>query len=165
MEEPLFEGGLADDRISNDKYSNPIEARKKAMDYLARREHGRAELINKLTKFGFEAATADDAVAELVDDNLQSDQRFVEAFIASRINQGKGPLKIRADLRGRDIGGRIVDIGLEDADQDWYASARAVREKKFGHDYPIDFNEKARQMRFLQSRGFDTDHIQSAVSA
>ena len=71
MEEPLIAGGLADD-----KFSDPIEARKKAMDYLARREHGRAELISKVIKFGFEAATADDAVAELVEDNLQSDQRF-----------------------------------------------------------------------------------------
>jgi regulatory protein len=160
MQEPLFDGGLIDD-----KFSNPVEARKKAMDYLARREHGRAELINKLTRFGFQAATADDAVAQLVDDNLQSDQRFVEAFIVSRINQGKGPLKIRSDLRARDIAGAMVDIGLEDAKQDWYASARAVREKKFGPDHPTHYNEKARQMRFLQSRGFDTDHIQAAVSA
>lgn len=160
MQEPLLDDGLTDD-----KFSNPVEARKKAMDYLARREHGRSELINKLTKFGFQAATADDAVAQLVDDNLQSDQRFVEAFIVSRINQGKGPLKIRADLRERDIAGGIVEIGLEDAEQDWYASARAVREKKFGPDYPADYSEKARQMRFLQSRGFDTDHIQAAVSA
>jgi regulatory protein len=151
--------------MTDDKFSNPTEARKKAMDYLARREHGRAELINKLTKFGFEAATADDAVAQLVEDNLQSDQRFVELFIASRISQGKGPIKIRTDLRERDIGGGIVDIGLEDSDQDWYASARAVREKKFGLERPSDFNEKARQMRFLQSRGFDTDQIQAAVSA
>lgn len=160
MQEPLLDGGLSDD-----KFSNPVEARKKAMDYLARREHGRTELINKLTSFGFQAATADAAVAQLVDDNLQSDQRFVEAFIISRINQGKGPLKIRSDLRERDIAGAVVDIGLQDANQDWYASARAVREKKFGPDYPMDYSEKARQMRFLQSRGFDIDHIQAAVSA
>ncbi len=135
------------------------------MDYLARREHGRAELIGKVIKFGFEAATADAAVAQLADENLQSDQRFVEAFISSRISQGKGPVKIRADLRERDIASQIVEIALEDADQDWYASARQVREKKFGCEYPADYNEKARQMRFLQSRGFDTDQIQAAVSA
>ena len=160
MEEPLFEGGLADD-----KFTNPIEARKKAMDYLARREHGRMELINKLTKFGFEAATADEAVAELVADNLQSDQRFVEAFVSSRINQGKGPVKIRADLRERGIGGGVVENGLEDAAQDWYALASEVREKKFGAEQASNFNDKAREMRFLQSRGFETDQIQAAVSA
>jgi len=148
-----------------DKLSNPTEARKKAMDYLARREHGRAELSNKLTKFGFDASVADDAVAELVDDNLQSDARFVEAFISSRINQGKGPVKIRADLRERGIAGSDVENGLEVAGHDWYASACEVRLKKFGPDQPREFSEKARQMRFLQSRGFDSDQIQAAVSA
>jgi regulatory protein len=37
--------------------------------------------------------------------------------------------------------------------------------KKFGPDTPIDFKEKARQMRFLQSRGFEPDQIQAAVSS
>ena len=69
MEEPLFdEGGQPDD-----KFASPIEARKKAMDYLARREHGRTELIEKLIRFGFDADVADDAAAQLVEDNLQSD--------------------------------------------------------------------------------------------
>ncbi len=135
------------------------------MDYLARREHGRAELTTKLSKFGFDANTADDAVAQLVDDNLQSDARFVEAFIASRISQGKGPVKIRADLRERDIAGVDVEKGLDAAGHDWYASACEVRTKKFGPELPREFSEKARQMRFLQSRGFDSDQIQAAVSA
>ena len=134
------------------------------MDYLARREHGRAELCNKLTRFGFDADTAHDAVAQLVEDNLQSDARFIEAFISSRINQGKGPVKIRADLRERGIGSGLVESGLEDAAQDWYVSASEVRKKKFGSQRPVDFSEKARQMRFLQSRGFEPDQIQAAVS-
>jgi regulatory protein len=151
--------------MNDDRFSDPKEARKKAMDYLARREHGRAELLNKLSNFGFDADAADDAVAQLVEDNLQSDTRFVEAFISSRINQGKGPVKIRADLGERGIGSGVIENGLEEADQDWYASACLVREKKFGVERPTDFNEKARQMRFLQSRGFNSDQIQAAVSA
>lgn len=135
------------------------------MDYLARREHARGELLNKLTGFGFEADVADDAIAQLVEDGLQSDERFVDAFIRSRINQGKGPAKIRADLRERGVRGALVGAGLEAADQDWYELARDVRVKKFGAERPGDFKEKARQMRFLQSRGFEPDHIQSAVSA
>lgn len=148
-----------------ERFSDPIEARKKAMDYLARREHGRAELIAKLGRFGFDEGTADDAVAQLVDDNLQSDSRFVEAFVASRISQGKGPLKIRADLRERGIDSNSISQGLDSADCDWFLAAADVRQKKFGGGHPRDFDEKARQMRFLQSRGFDTDQIQAAVSA
>ena len=148
-----------------DRFSDPVEARKKAMDYLARREHGRTELINKLTKFGFEANIADDAVEQLVDDALQSDQRFVEAYIRSRINQGKGPAKIRSDLREKGVNDSIVSEGLQETAQDWYELATEVRLKKFGAGQADDFKEKARQMRFLQSRGFEPDHIQVAVSA
>ena len=148
-----------------DRFSDPVEARKKAMDYLARREHGRTELITKLAKFGFEANIADDAVTQLVDDGLQSEQRFVEAFVRSRINQGKGPARIRADLREKGVNDNVVADGLQEAAQNWYELAADVRLKKFGSGRPDDFKEKARQMRFLQSRGFEPDHIQVAVSA
>ena len=135
------------------------------MDYLARREHGRGELLDKLTRFGFDADVAEAAVTQLVDDGLQSDSRFAEAFVRSRINQGKGPVRIRADLRDRGLGGATIDVALEEAGEDWYALARDVRLKKFGPDTPTEFRDKAKQMRFLQSRGFEPDQIQAAVSA
>jgi regulatory protein len=151
--------------MSDDKFQDPIEARKKAMDYLARREHGRSELYDKLMRFGFDAEVADDAVAQLVEDGLQSDTRFVEAFVRSRINQGKGPAKIRADLRQKGVNDGVTEDGIQEADQDWYALAVEVRLKKCGTKRPAEFKEKARQMRFLQSRGFEQDQIQAAVSA
>jgi regulatory protein len=104
-------------------------------------------------------------VAKLTAENLQSDARFVETFIIARINQGKGPLKISADLRARGIDDAVIAHGLDVADYDWYAAALEVRCKKFGKGPAADFRDKARQMRFLQSRGFDTDQIQAAVSA
>jgi regulatory protein len=150
--------------VDDDRFSDPIEARKKAMDYLARREHGCSELIKKLTRFGFEADVAGDAVARLIEDGLQSDTRFAEAFVSSRINQGKGPARIRAELREHGVSDGLIDDALTEAGQDWYELAIDVRLKKFGGEQPADFKEKARQMRFLQSRGFDTDQIQVAVS-
>jgi len=151
--------------LEDERFSNPVEARKKAMDYLARREHGRAELHKKLMKFGFDTDISDDAIEGLINDGLQSDQRFVEAFIQSRINQGKGPTRIRVDLSQRGVSDSVVDDGLYEAKQDWRYLARDVRVRKFGVQLPVDFKEKARQMRFLQYRGFEPDHIQSAVSA
>lgn len=151
--------------MSDDKFQNPVEARKKAMDYLARREHSREELLKKLTGFGFDADVADEAVAQLHEDNLQSDARFAESFILSRISQGKGPVRIRAELRERGLYDALIEDSLAAADQDWFASAASVRQKKFGDERPASFQEKARQMRFLQSRGFDSDQIQAAVSA
>ena len=140
----------------DDRFSDPIEARKKAMDYLARREYGRAELTQKLAGAGF--------VARLVEDGLQSDTRYVEAFVQSRVSQGKGPERIRAELRGRRLDDAAIEQGIDDAGVDWRALAVEVRHKKFGRTRPRDFADKARQMRFLQYRGFEPDQVQAAVS-
>ena len=148
-----------------DRFSSPAEARKKAMDYLARREHSHDELCRKMKKAGFDMNVTLDSIEQLQKDGLQSDRRFVEAFVQSRISQGKGPTRIRADLSQRGIRGSMIDETLGDVEQDWLALARETRQKKFGVVVPVDFKEKARQMRFLQYRGFEPNQIQAAVSA
>jgi regulatory protein len=145
-----------------DRFASPLEARKKAMDFLARREYGQTELIRKLANKGFQSDVAALAVTQLTDEGLQSDQRFAESFVQSRINQGKGPVRIRLDLGQRGLSDATIEIAIEEADPDWRALAREQRHKKFGSSTPSDFKEKARQMRFLQYRGFEQDHIQSA---
>ena len=69
------------------------------------------------------------------------------------------------DLYEKGIDDNIVAEGLQEAGQDWYKLAHEVRLKKFGAGPAADYKDKTRQMRFLQSRGFDTDHIKAAVSA
>ncbi len=147
-----------------DRFADPKEARKKAMDYLARREYGHEELINKLATAGFDADIAATIVGVLREENLQSDQRFSESFVQSRISQGKGPVRIRQELKQRGIRPEVVDDALLDADEDWFLLALEIRVKKFGPELPGEFKEKARQMRFLQYRGFEQEHIQGAVS-
>ncbi len=147
-----------------DPFNDPVEARKKAMDYLARREYGRLELQAKLEGVGFDTETARVAVDRLASEGLQCDRRFVENFIQSRISQGKGPVRVRIDLEERNLEAGLIDELLSKCDQDWVAMARQVREKKFGPDLPADFKEKARQMRFLQYRGFEPGQIQRAVA-
>jgi len=148
-----------------ERFSNPVEARKKAMDYLARREYGRLELEQKLAAAGFETTIASAAVAKLSGEGLQDDSRFVENFVRSRINQGKGPVRIHQELDERGLAASLVDDALEATGEDWVELARTVRHKKFGAGVPRDFKEKARQMRFLQYRGFDSDQIQAAMQA
>jgi len=92
-----------------DRFSNPVEARKKAMDYLARREYGRLELNRKLSQFGFEPDVAASAVDQLHDDGLQDDRRFAESFLQSRISQGKGPVRTRLDLGERGLDDALIE--------------------------------------------------------
>ncbi len=148
---------------SDDPFASPVEARKKAMDFLARREYGRAELVGRLTGKGFEAEVAEAAVSKLASEGLQSDQRFAENFVLSRTNQGKGPVRIRLELGQRGIPDAAIEAALEAGETDWIEAARAVRFKKFGRGRPSDFKEKARQMRFLQYRGFEPEQIRAAM--
>jgi regulatory protein len=167
--EPAPIGDLLSDiqvsRDSADRFHCPTEARKKAMDYLARREHSRDELSRKMVRAGFPVEVALDAIDDLQKDGLQSDRRFVEAFVQSRISQGKGPARIRADLVQRGIRDAMIQEVLGETEQDWSALAVEVRQKKFGLSPPKDFKAKAQQMRFLQYRGFEQDQIREAVSA
>ncbi|MBU2677247.1 MAG: recombination regulator RecX [Gammaproteobacteria bacterium] len=148
---------------SEDRFASTLEARKKAMDFLARREYGHTELVKKLIGKGFQPAAAEAAVAKLAGEGLQSDQRFAENFAQSRINQGKGPVRIRLELGQRGIGDAAVDSVLDNVAVNWTEMAREIRARKFGSSRPADFKDKARQMRFLQYRGFEAEQIQAAV--
>ncbi len=148
-----------------DRFSDPKEARKKAMDYLARREYGQRELEQKLIAAGFVSVIVTAAVGKLTGEGLQDDRRFIENFVQSRINQGKGPIRIHQELGERGLNAGLIEDVFKDLAEDWYALARRVRDKKFGSGLPREFKEKARQMRFLQYRGFDSAHIQAAVTA
>ena len=152
---------LPDD--SDAHLADPVAVRKKAMDFLARREYGRGELEKKLINADYDAVIVAEQVGRLVSEGLQSDERFAESFIQARINQGKGPVRIRQDLKERGLGAGIIDGALVDCGADWYALARDVRRRKFGGSVPREFKERARQMRFLQYRGFEMAQIQAAV--
>jgi regulatory protein len=135
-----------------------------AMNYLARREHSLAELRTKLKTKGFSDDEAADTVTGLAGEGLVSDERFVEAFLASRRRMGKGPLRIRHELERRGVSDELIADHLHVNDKDWIDLANRVREKKFGDSPASDIRERARQSRFLQYRGFTGDQIRAAMT-
>ena len=148
-----------------ERESDARAARKKAMDFLARREYGREELIGRLGAAGFKSDVAAVAVDALAAEGLQDDRRFAESFVQARVGRGSGPLRIRQVLKERGLNTGLIDRVLDQLDTDWFEQALEVRLKRFGPGRPTEFNEKARQMRFLQYRGFDIEHIQHAMRA
>jgi regulatory protein len=135
-----------------------------AMDYLSRREHASHELFQKLSLKEYDPADISAALQRLTDQGLLSDNRFTEAFVNQRINQGSGPLKIRAELRQKGISDAMIGSFLNERDILWCESARIVRSKKYGLEPPADLKEKSRQSRFLQSRGFSNEQISYAMN-
>ena len=127
-----------------------------ALKMLIRREHSQLELNNKLQLKGFDDADIKYSIDLLIEQKYQSDERFSEAFILMRYNQGKGPVIIYSELKKRGI--ESFDLSI----YDWFELAKEVRGKKFGQNLPSDYKTQARQKRFLKSRGFGFDEINKA---
>ena len=128
--------------------------RGRALAMLARRDHSRLELSRKLLEQGGATDLVEAVLHELAERGLQSDARFAEVFVRSRAERGCGPRTIMADLRGRGVDGELAEQALEASGYDWQQQASALRERRFGRAVPVDMREKARQLRFLQYRGF-----------
>lgn len=141
----------------------PASVRFAAMNLLSMREHSALELYRKLGKKFQQEALIEDAIKRLTEDGLQSDARFAEAFIGMRRRQGKGSLLIAMELKERGVAAELINDLLEPDNDSWKLLAVSVRQKKFGELMPTEAKERARQMRFLTSRGFSAGCVQYAL--
>jgi regulatory protein len=142
----------------------PSKIRAYAMGLLAGREYLRSQLTAKLEIKFDNSSLIPDVIDQLVVENLQSDSRFIEAFIRSRIAKGQGCTRIRLDLKSRGAKPTQIDQLLAEADIDWFELANNVAQQKFGSHSRVDPKEKAKRMRFLQYRGFSFDQINHALN-
>ena len=99
----------------------------------------------------------------LVADQLQCDRRYTEAFIRSRRMRGQGPLRIASDIRQKGINKELLSSVLAEMEIDWFSVVAEVNRRKYGLERPQDPAEKAKRVRFLQSRGFNLGHVVAAV--
>ena len=138
-----------------------VLAREGAVRLLARREHSRLELAHKLALRGHEAGPVDTALAALEAEGLLSDARFAELYAQTRADKGYGPLKIRAELRGRGVADALVADALAGLDGTWDQNLTRLAGKKNGRGRRPDAGpaERARQQRFYRQRGFTLEQI------
>lgn len=140
---------------SNLPADNVNRCLKAAIDLLSRREHSRFELCRKLKQKPF-AEGVDLALLldQLAEANYQSEERYAESFVRSRILKGQGELKIRQQLYQRGISSRLADRAINEAEVNWWELAEQQREKRFGAHYPDAIDDQVKQSRFLITRGF-----------
>ena len=129
----------------------------RAMKYLVRREYSRAELYVKLLP----QATPDDNVDRVLDElaarGWLSDSRAAEQLVRMRRNRF-GMQRITYELRQKGIGEDLINDALPQMRDTELEAARSIWQKKFGIA-PEHAKEKAKQLRFMQSRGFMPDVI------
>lgn len=129
---------------------------------MARREHSRHELQQKLLqRFPDARESIDPVLMRLTDEGYQSDARYVEAYIRSRMNKGYGHQRLRQELRLKGIEHQLIDDTFARMSQDdkHIEILLNLWNKKFKY-LPKDSREKFRQMNFLRYRGFSSKEIE-----
>lgn len=102
-------------------------------------------------------------VDALTEEGIQSDVKFAESFVRSRIERGTGPVRIRAELTVRGVEEDVIETSLAEYEDWWGDLAVEVYQKRYHGEPPKDFSEKAKRANFLQGRGFTHEQIRYAL--
>jgi regulatory protein len=133
----------------------------RALRLLSTREHSRFELERKLARFEEEEGTLAKALDELQAKGFISEARVIESVLHRR-SAKLGTARIKQELQSKGLdAGAVADAlaGLQGTERQ---RAQEVWRRKFGEP-PADAKEAARQMRFLATRGFNTEVIRRVV--
>lgn len=137
----------------------------KALGLLSRREHSRRELQRKLDRTGYDADEASTALDQLQQQSFQSDERFAQLLVRSRVGQGHGPRRILAELRTHSIADDEAQAALEEEGTDWTALARRLYRRRYGTTASPDRQETQKRAAFLLRRGFDAATVRAITHA
>lgn len=130
-----------------------------ALNLLTRREHSQLELRHKLKIRHYDSASIEKVLKELSESELQSDQRFAQMYTHARAERGYGPIRIEKELRVRGVTEDIIHEVLAEYEDSWSTYLEKLIRKKFRQGLARDYYQRAKQLRFLQYRGFSISKI------
>jgi len=136
----------------------PAELKVRALRYLMRREHSRAELSRKLAPYADSPGTLQAVLEDLLQKKQLSDERYAEAR-AHWLSRKYGAARIRQDLKAHGVAAALADRVSGSGDLE---KARAILARKY-REPASTREEQAKRVRFLQARGFSHEVIRSAL--
>ena len=139
----------------------PESLRARALRMLARREHSRLEMQNRLASGDADEAEVQSLLDEFEEKGWLSEQRFVDAVVRTR-RRRFGTAKVLRELKDKGVSEQGLAEAREVLGEDELETARSVWNKKFGNQ-PTTLAERGRQSRFLAGRGFSPDVIRKVL--
>jgi regulatory protein len=133
----------------------------RALRLLAGREHSRAELERKLAAHETEPGGLARALDELQAKGFINEQRVVESVLYRRASR-LGASRVKQELQAKGLPAEAVAQAVAGLQATELERAREVWRKKFGEP-ASDAAGRAKQMRFLASRGFSPEAIRRVV--
>ena len=139
----------------------PPSLKGRALRYLAAREHSRAELLRKLAPHAQERSEIEQVLDDLQAKGFLSEERVAASVLRQRAAR-LGDRRLRQELHTKGLDAQTVAQALELLRGTEPARAREVWQRKFGQP-ATDPAGRARQMRFLLTRGFAMDVVRRVV--
>jgi len=134
----------------------------RALRLLSQREHSRQELERKLQAFEESPGELAQALDFLQAKGFINEQRVVESVVNRRSNK-LGASRVRQELQAKGLPAEAIAEAVQDLRSTELERAREVWRKKFGTP-PADAAARAKQIRFLVSRGFAPDVVRRVVA-
>jgi regulatory protein len=142
-----------------------VDAKSTAIQLLSRRDHGEYELRQKMLNKGYDLSDIDSALNFCIEHRYLDDERFAKSQVRQHIFKGHGRRRILQELSLKKVSESIALRALDEESVDWYELAKETADKRFKGQKGKDAKEYAKQVRFLQYRGFDFDEIKYAIEA
>lgn len=135
-----------------------------AVTLLARKDYSNGDMRRALHTLTDDEMDVEIVIHRLRELGYLNDRRIAENMLSRCLRKMYGPNRIRLELRQKGIAREITDSLISNCEVDWFQMASESRIKKFGDKFPIEPKEKARQIRFLQGKGFTMEMIMEAIT-
>jgi len=134
----------------------------KAAKYCAYQERCQFDLENKLRDWNVDEELWDELIAEMIQQNFLNEERFAQSFATGKVNIKRwGRIKIKMELKARNISDYSINKALEHIDQDKYILnlQHLIQQKHHLIVGKNDFEIRMKLIRYLNGRGFELELI------
>ncbi len=138
------------------------EALVKASGICARQEKCIFDIEKKLKDWELKSEDANKVIDQLIKEKFIDEDRFIAYYVKDKFRFNKwGKIKIKWQLKAKQIYGSRVDEALSNIDEEEYKDtlAQLLKQKRCSIKQDDKFKVKASLIRYASSRGFEPDLI------
>lgn len=148
------------------KSLSPSESKVKIAAFCAYQERSQQEVRDKLYSYGLFSEEVEGLISLMITENFLNEERFAQSYVRGKFNLKKwGKIKIEQGLKQHRLTANCIKSGMREIEPDQYwETLLGLAQKKWDTTHDTDlFKKKVKVHRYLLSRGFENDLVQSAL--
>lgn len=152
--------------MSSERKYPPHEALVRLEAYCAYQDRCTDEILKKTSSWGLTSDEGQELLKDLIDKGFVDEVRFVDSFVSGKFRYKKwGRIKIHYELKKKRIPENLIKKSISAIDPDlYYETLRILGERKWEETKGKDlWDKKAKVMRFLASKGYESDLINDVM--